>query len=185
MVLAPNEKIIKEWHYGYTKTKKEQIDCALTVTDKRVIASHRGKLTNATQEVRTKDIYGVSASNIRQSIAPGVRCILYGIVFFIIFLAFTMAGDTAEYATPFLLIGGAWVVLGILIILLSGSNVQLYLYTNAIENPGLVISQSSFVRKKGKNTKIKIKVNKSVADEMVSTIGSLLLTSDNNRSFPG
>ncbi len=68
MILGKNESLIQEWNYGSSTTTRGNITHSLVVTDKRVISTIHGKLTNVRQEILTSNICSIEAACTKQSI---------------------------------------------------------------------------------------------------------------------
>ncbi len=166
MILAQNETIVKEWQYGSSQIKDEKIDYSLVVTNKRVISAQHGKLTNARQEVCVDDICAISTSNVKQSILGAIILIALGALFAIIGLvSIGVAG---------VLVGIFVAALGVIALLKASSNFEVYVYTNTRDHLSLAISRSTFIRKRAGKV-LKIKVDKAMADEIVETLGAIVL----------
>ncbi len=173
MVLAQNETLIKEWQYGYAKTKKEKIDKTLSITDKRIVLSAKGGLTNESLEFRNRDVTSVYACNVKKSLAGAIFAFIIGLLAIVI-------GAVTGLVMPVSIIGFVIVFFALVSIYGASSNLTLNICTekSKFTRYGVLASISGTTFKRKNSKIIKIKVNKEVADDIVETIGSVLLTGE-------
>ncbi len=199
--LANGESVIKTWNYaqgeGKEDGKAQHFQSSLTVTNKRLISSvfrkggaHSGLYT---QEIFLEDVKAVSGFYAKKaSVAALVICIILAVLSVpaIVYLAFLPSSMLAYrlsfpirlafFAVPVLLI-----FLGILLFnLKKKSSFYLYLSTRGVEGTPMEISANIVGNRKNKTmTNIDIvHVHPAVAEEIVSTLGAIILNHRGERN---
>lgn len=182
MRLAPNEEIIKEWHYANGKTKDGTLACSLIITNKRVISARHSSLTNTRDEIRADDVCAVHAVSLTQSIVKAIVLFLIG--------ALALAGGAILCSQAFtrgpsymLTIGGTILGVGIVCLIVSlylllhvGCKMEVVICSKTLANPGISISQNGMKPGAAPSNKvIKVKVDKAIAKEVVEELGAILL----------
>ena len=152
---------------------------SLTLTNKRLIATSSSPLHRTHDEIPVETIKGISAARQAKSTLPAILCMILGgvAVFSGIALA-TTSGDTARSMYS---IGFVMIVFGALVfsILSAMGGFTLLVSTAGKEGEPLTVgavSRSRWGRAGYAQTNVKaIKVNKHVADEIIDTLGALVL----------
>ena len=156
--LAKNESLIKSWEYAQTKQGFEKKSYELTVTDKRIISS-----SESSKGVDRREIYLDDVKTLEYSFAK--KGLFKAILFFI------LGAITAIAVVGIFLIIKA---IGIL----KEKSFELTMTTEGFESDGLEIGASSmkkifsFLKKK---SKLKVKVNKDAALEIINELGAIIV----------
>ncbi len=177
MQLAPGEHLIKEWQYAKSKTKSGKLKSSLVVTDRRIVHQVSGRLTKSRQEILTSSVCGVETSGTKQSKAPAILALIVSIIAIVagVALGFLNGWDIIPLAVC--AVGALLFVISFLALLLCKKyKLQLKIYSRAIGMPSVSIACSSIKAKKEPCfNEIKIKVRKSVGEDIVQTLGTVLL----------
>lgn len=171
ITLAEGETVIKDWVYATTSDSVASSH-RLIVTDKRIISTsdctYKNGQSSTRQEMKCSDVASVTCSYGSQNFKLAA----------IILLVFMAAFAIIAIATSalFLFIPAAtFLIIGIVLLLKKNNCMTLAITSRAKNNPVLGIYANAGVRLKSKNAKLKVKVDSSVASEIVSLIGSLVL----------
>lgn len=174
MKLAQNEKIIREWNYADTKQGTVKTNSKLVVTNKRIISESEDRFVVDRKEIPVSSVKSISTSNLHNSnilaylwIIIGALGILFGFV--------QLANEMGEVVLPIIIIGVIAIVIGIS--LLNRGAFTLLIYTSALEADALAMAlgrtNALAIAKKG--SRIKVRIARAVVDEMLDTIGALIL----------
>ena len=178
MQLANNEHIIREWEYATSKSGVADLNktkATLTVTNKRIVHDVRNKLEVSRDEIQLHDVKGVHMSHATKSKAGPVMTIILGVIIMIAGIIIT-AQAGAALLPVFLVLGGIIVVLGIL--KLRGGALTLSITTRHAEGTSLSIGAWGGKKLgKSKGGQLKVTVNNVVADEIIDTIGAIIIDS--------
>lgn len=181
-VLSENEDIIRSWTYAVENKNRGEHE--LIVTNKRIIAIDRRRFANGTrtdrQELRNGDISSLACSaGIQTHFLAAIICCIVAVIGLV---------QTILNAIPGIISGSIiWGVITVLFIVLAiifftrkKTMLNLALYTDMRNSHALSLGASMGLKLRSKRRgKVKIKVDPVIADEIVSTIGAILLT--NNR----
>lgn len=177
MVLAKDETLVKEWEYGKSssgKFFKEETSYSLTVTDKRIVAASKSSRKNSREEISLSDVKGVSATHSTPSQLAAIIQIASGIALFILSIVFLVIQDADLSGLGILMLPFAF------IFFISGMNnlnqgsITLSITTNGPKTVALSLGFTKLFRNFSKKI-MKLTINNEVAEEIVETIGSLLL----------
>ena len=174
MLLSKEEGVIKEWKYAVSKKGVEKTEANLVVTNKRVVHDIKNYHSISRTEIPLKEIKSVHYySNSKLSVGA-IFAIIIGIVSAILgFVLMGKAGDAAGIAAIPIVFGVILVIAGI--IGLSKSAFTMVLYTHGIFTEVLNIGASAIKSKRKKGGKIKIKVDKNVAADIIDSLGAIIL----------
>lgn len=176
LILAPQERLIKEWNYATEKTTSDKEDHYLAVTNKRVVFGTNKKQGFSREEILIEYIQRISTSY-EKGINLGYLAMC--IIGFLVLCAGIIIG-MVYVPNIYIVIGGSvvgaiFIVSGISAILASRhAQFSVVLYTAACDDVGIeanTILHKEFVHKKT----TKISVNADVAREIVDTIGAIIV----------
>lgn len=160
MLLAQNEKIIKEWTYGKVEKGsglgKKVSEYQLIVTNKRLVSSIVSKGAQSIDQIKIEDIENVQLSSFAKSNFGAIVKIIFGIL-----LLFFIVG------IPLLIRG---------IKELKQGSFNMVVYTNKEMYEAFYVTMYRIIRKKkSKNKKLKVLVDKNVAYEIVDSLGAIIM----------
>lgn len=171
ITLAANETVIKDWTYATTSGSVTSSH-HLLVTDKRIIStsnsSYKNGQSSARQEMKRSDVASVVCSCGNQNFK------LAAIILFVLAAVFAIIALAAPAAFLFIFTA-VFAIIGLILFLKKKSYMTLVISSQARNNTVFGIYANAGVVLKSKNAKLKVKVNGSVANEIVSLIGSLVL----------
>ncbi len=174
MVLAKEEQVLKEWEYANSKVKTVETKYSLTVTNKRIISRSKSSRKSACEEIPISEVKGISASHeMKSNFWAILLMVLGGLVILIQF--FSLGEDfNAGIFLIGLLLGGFLIYLGY--IRLGEGMFTLTISTKGKEGQPMQMGAIKFVKSlfnfKGK---VKIKINNHAAEDIIETIGSLIV----------
>ncbi len=159
MVLAQGENLIKSWNYADSKTgglfNKVKTHATIDVTNKRIVYTAENKNAMDRQEIFLNDVKSLSFSRF----AKGNFWAIVKIVFFGI-LSLVLIGIPGLMRS---------------IKELNQASFDMVIMLNGTETEGLAVRASKIVLpKKAKSTKVKVKVNKAIVNEVVDTLGAVI-----------
>ena len=176
MLLSKDEGVIKEWNYAVSKKGMEKTEASLVVTNKRVVHDVKNYHSISRTEIPLKEVKSIDYySNSKISIGA-VLAIIFGVVLAIVgFVLMGKLGDDAGIAAIPIVFGVVLVIAGI--IGLSKSAFTMVLYTSGIVTEMLSIGASAIKpkRKRKRGGKVKIKVDKNVAADIIDSLGAIVL----------
>ncbi len=174
--LGKNENLVKSWDYATEKEKglfKSKIICNLTVTDKRIVLSNRAKNSTSREEIPVESIKAVNSS-LSKKRPWGIACLIaiIGLVVGILLIS-------SSQTLPGIIFIAVPIVIAILLIVL-GLKVRLRLDLitdiDIVHTESVSIYANTIVLTKKRFSKpVRVSVDAVVAEEIVSTIGGLLL----------
>lgn len=176
MNLAKNEKVIREWDYADSKQGNLKTSSKLVVTNKRIISENADQYTTDRKEIPVAAVQSISTSNLHNSNLRAIVMIVGGILIALtgIILASQNEG-VGSMMVPFLILGVILAIIGVG--LLNRGAFTLLIYTSAMEAESLAMAvgktNALAVAKKG--GKLKVKISRDVVDEMLDTIGALII----------
>lgn len=177
MTLANGEQIIKDWDYATQKGGAGlagKIKKTLTVTNKRIVHEVHSNVARTHQEIPLNSVKSISMSSVRKTSALAVLAIILGILVAIAGIVMGTSDDgTMAVMVPMLLCGVILVVIGI--IGLGKGAFTLEIITKGMEGTPLCVGSSSIVSRRPKTKKIKMKVNLKVVDDIIDTLGAIIL----------
>ena len=163
ILLANNERLIKDWDYAYGKGGNGKFHAYLTVTSKRIVSMITAKRFSSYQEVPLRAVKSIECSQNKKSNILPILGIIIGI--------------------PLIP-----VIVGILLIIscvkkLNQGEFSLSITTDGLEYPSLEIGA---LKNKGKGffgrllsvfkrNKYKVNINFATASEICETIGAVIL----------
>lgn len=178
MKLAQNEQIIKEWEYATSQNRADTMKHSLTVTNKRIIAASRGAHKVTQEEVATSDVKSVSLSHYVPSKFFAILMIVLSVVSLAVgIFLFVHDEDTALYGIPLVALFAILLLIGIMN--LHQGVFTLTLMTEGTQSFLLGLGAMRLVRKSKKKGATKVKVNNEVADEIMETLGALIVEAKN------
>ena len=170
MTLANNEKILKDWDYATVKSGIHHTKRSLIVTNKRLIHEVRSTRDITRQEVPVENVKALNMSSAKRISVPAVIAIIVGVLLAIAGVVVKFATDAEMVAmVPFLVVGVILVVVGIFCLKKGAFTIEIM--TNGCAS--VYGGSSSIVSKK--NANVKIKVNLTVANEIIESLGTILL----------
>lgn len=191
LVFADDEGIIKDWNYA-TTTGKLKSSHKLVVTNKRIVATdsyfYKNGEKTIRQEMRKKDASSVSCYHCNQNykiaaivlFVLAALCVVGGII-----ISTSNAPKETGGGSPFfiilIIIAGIYLaIIGLILFFKRKNALVLVITSNSRNNTVFGIYANMGVSLKSKKSgKIKVKVDESVAKDVVSSIGALLLTEGN------
>ncbi len=187
MKLGKGESLVKQYNCYNTSDGQSEV---LTVTNRRVIATHVDRLGKAHEEMRIEDIKSVTTGFGKRKITflkVGIYFLIMGLL---VVLAGILIANTDESALiPFVIMGVFLMVMGLIFLLIKQEMAQFYLYisTNIGEGRSInsnvstgAIGSTNKKRKKGgviagggqKN--IKIVIDQAMCRGIIDELGSIL-----------
>lgn len=171
LVLAKGESVVKCYRYASVKTKKDNIDSSLTITNMRVVSQSKGKRFFDRTEIPIQAVYSID-SYYAKSTKKWANIIIS-------FLISAITAVIAFMTNTYLLLAVAFIFLmpGIVLILQKRELVVMIIYTDKYLDDIMSISINSISKnKKKKKSKNKIKVRiTSEGLEMLNTFGAQIL----------
>lgn len=180
--LANDEKIIKDWTYASYKEEKETTVHNLTVTNKRVIISEKSENEISRSELMVDNVVGVTAEYAKNQSRPNRNT---GIVLIVIGAALLIAAIILVSTVNAFAGIGLFVLSAVLLIIgfvflfrknhaemlsvviqtnVPTGNTSYNIYTNTFRLPKNLIAST-----------VTVAVNIAVAEEIVDTIGALIV----------
>lgn len=177
MALAKNEKLIKDWNYATQSGRGVSVKQSLIVTNKRLVHELRSSTDITRQEVPLSNVKALNMSSAKRISIPAIIAIVFGVLLAIagVALKFVLEADMVVMV-PFLAIGVILVVVGILC--LKRASFTLEIITNGCAS--IYGGSSNIVSKK--DAKVTVKINISIANEIIETLGAILLDNANGTS---
>lgn len=185
--LTEGERVLKNWKYArsaFSKTSQKK----LVITNKRIIHINEKNYKNGkvvkTQELANDNVTTVAFEKAVQNfIAVGILFLIVGIAA----LAFSVvtivkqkelaATDSVNPIYIMFIIGSVIVtIIGILLVLRNDIKLKVVIASDYRDIESLGIRANSNISLKQKSGIIKVKVDKNVADDIVASLGALLLT---------
>lgn len=171
MVLAKQEEVIKEWSYATARAKGVHTDYKLTVTNKRLVSSARSSLSYSQQEIPLNTIKSISGSHEKKSPVGAILLMILGIVAIVV--GFVVGEGKMAITLPVALVGVILVIIGI--VLLKQGAFTLVVTTAGTESSGIAVGAVKWFGKGKKHGRVKIKVDNKVADEIIETLGAIVI----------
>ena len=175
MTLANGEQIIKDWEYATQKGSTGKMKKSLIVTNKRIVHEMHSHIARSHNEIPLNSVKSISMSSVRKTPVGAILAIIFGAIIAIAGLVMGF-GQNGTMATmlPMLLVGVILIVIGILG--LGHGAFTLEIATKGLEGSSLYIGTSNIVTKKRrKQKKVKIKIDLKVVDDIMDTLGAILL----------
>ncbi len=174
MLLSKDEGVVKEWKYAISKKGVEKTEASLLVTNKRVVHDIKNYHSISRTELPLKEIKSVHYYSNSKFGIGAILAIILGVVAAIAgFVLMGQAGGVAGIAAIPIVFGVILVIAGI--IGLSKSAFNMVLYTHGMFTEVLNIGASAIKSKRKKAAKVKIKVDKNVAAEIIDSLGAIIL----------
>ncbi len=177
MTLANGEQVIKDWNYATQKGSAGKVTKTLTVTNKRIVHEVHSHIARVHDEIPLDSVKSISMTSVRKTSIGAIFAIILGVILAIASIVFS--GSLEENASStIILVGG--IVLGIILVVLGILGLghgafTLEITTKGIEGTSLYIGSSSIIPKSRKQKKVKIKVDLKVVDDIMDTLGAILL----------
>ena len=177
MLLAKDEQVLKKWEYATSKVKAVETKYSLTVTNKRIISQSKSKRKNAREEIPLSEIKGISVSHETVSKFWAIVLMVLGSLMILVPLMSRKGDESFNFGTIILWLVGAYVIyLGY--IRWNQGRFVLKITTKGLEGSPMVMGAMSIFKHIFKGIfkgKVKIKVNNTNAEEIVETLGSLII----------
>ena len=177
MTLANGEQIIKDWNYATQKGSSGSVRKTLTVTNKRIVHEVHSHVARIHHEIPLNSVKSISMTSVRKISIGAIFSIILGILVAIASILFS--GNLEENAAgTIILVGG--IILGIVLVVLGilalgHGAFTLEIATKGTEGTPLYVGSSGIVPKSRKQKKVKIKVDLKVVDDIMDTLGAILL----------
>ena len=160
MVLAQGESLIKSWNYADSKTggvfKKVKTHATIDVTNKRIIYTAESKNAMDRQEIFLNDVKTLSFSRF----AKGNLWAIIKIVFFGL-LSIVIVGIPGLIRS---------------IKSLNQGSFEMDITLNGDQTDGISVKASKIILpKKQKTTKVKVMINRAIVNELVDTLGAVVV----------
>ena len=175
MVLAKDETLVKEWEYGKSSTSKffgVETSYSLAVTDKRIIASSKSCRKNSREEIALSDVKGISATHSTPSKLAAIIQIAIGALYLLFCIIYLTKEDLGVLGIILMPVAVIAIILGVL--KLNQGSITLSIITDGPKTVSLSFGLAKMFRRFSSGT-LRVKINNKVAEEIVETIGSLLL----------
>lgn len=174
ITLADNETVIKDWMYATTSDSVASSHYLL-VTNKRIISTsdyaYKNGQSSTRQEMKRSDVASIACSYSNQNFKlAAIICFIFMAGFVFLALAFS-----ALFSALLFILAATLLIIGIVLLLKKNNYMTLVITSRARNNTVFGIYANAGVKLKNKNAKLKVKVDSSVASEIVSLIGSLVL----------
>ena len=152
---AKNETLVKSWDYAHEKKGFEHKNYNLTVTDKRIIASSESHKSIDRREIYLDDVKTLEYSFEKNGLFWAILLLILGI-----FTSIMVVGI-------FLIIKAVHMI--------REKSFVLTITTNGFESDGLHVGASSLHKITKGRGKLKVKVNKDAANEIIEELGAIVL----------
>lgn len=162
---AQNETIIKSWDYANTKQGPEHKVYNLTVTNKRLVSTAQSATSMEKREIYLDDVKNLECTYARNS--------MFGAIVLFVLAALVLIATIAAKIWPLLILSVIFVLIGVA--LLSQRSFTLSIACYGGESDGIELGASSLSKIKKGAGKLKVKVNKEAAEEIVSDLGAIIL----------
>ena len=177
MTLANGEQIIKDWEYATQKGSTGKLKKTLTVTNKRIVHEVHSHIARTQQEIPLNSVKSISMSSLRKTPVGAIFAIIFGIIIAIVGVFMGTQSDGAGMTSTIMY---ACIALGVILIIagilgLGHGAFTLEISTKGLEGEPLFISTSNLSVKKKRTKKVKIKVDLKVVDDIMDTLGAILL----------
>ena len=171
MTLAKNEKIIKEWEYASVKAGGHTTKKTLTATNKRIIHEVRSSRDITRDEVNLENVKALSMSSAKRISIGAVIAIIFGAFLLLAGLVLNFAADMEATLTV------AMMVIGVIVIIIAIFFLKKAAFTLEIKTDGSssIYAGSSNIVASNKNTTVEIKINLTVANDIIETLGAIIL----------
>ena len=181
MTLANGEQIIKNWDYATQKGSTGKLKKSLIVTNKRIVHEVHSHVARAHDEIPLDSVKSISMSSVRKTPVGAIFSIILGTILAIASFFFGNGGSAEEGEVAatllipviLLILGGILVIAGILG--LGHGAFTLVIATKGLEGTPLYTGTSNLVTKRRKQKKVKIKVDLKVVDDIMDSLGAILL----------
>ena len=180
LILASNERIIKDWHYATETTKTDKEDCYLAVTNKRVVFGVNRSKGFSRDEILIEHIQRVSTSYEKSINMSFLTLCILG---FLIICAGILVGMVYVPNTYIIIAGcvvGAVLIISGIAAILSSRRAQfsLLIYTSASDEVGVQVNTALHRHDHLPKQVTKVKVNTDVAREIVNTLGAMVIAQE-------
>ena len=174
MTLAKNEKIIKEWEYASVKAGGHTTKKTLTATNKRIIHEVRSSRDITRDEVTLDNVKSLSMSSAKRISVGAVIAIIFGAFLLLAGLVLNFTADMESALTV------AMMVIGVIVIVIAIFFLKRAAFTLEILTSGCssIYAGSSNIVSSKKNTTVEIKINLGVANDIIETLGAIILDKD-------
>lgn len=185
MVLAKDEVVVKDWEYAKSivKSGRKVVETVktLTVTNKRIIAGSKNPTRTNYEEVPLSAVKNVSVSHYQPSKLSAILMIVFGVLLIVAGVLFATAIPSEGNPTGivFMII---FAIVGLILIVKGIKNLNQGVFTLVLTTAGVQSELMSlgFFRvfrngKKVKTETVKVKIDNTVAKEIVETIGAIIL----------
>ena len=183
--LAAGESVAKIYSYGKIASarKKNAVENSLIVTNKRVIYQSLGKKTASRKEipVEAAEYIETKYTTLRAGIFLAILSLLLGAALLVFGLQLFPIPLIAEYnlALPLMIAGGVFLALSLFLIIRfiwcrRRGAVEVIISGRLMENELLSFGVSSLKVKK-RAARLRVKVDKRVAVDMINELGALLI----------
>lgn len=196
MVLAKDEVVVKDWEYAKSivKSGRNVVETVktLTVTNKRIVAGSKNPMRTDYEEVPLSAVKNVSVSHYQPSKLSAILMIVFGALAMIlgVVLGVVIPNNTGMDSTTGVYTSDSTnivymfvlVVVGIILLVKGIKNLNQGIFTLVLTTAGVqseLMSLGFFkVFRNGKRVKsetVKVKIDNTVAQEIVETIGAIIL----------
>lgn len=177
-ILAKDEEVVKDWQYATTSDKQGESQYSLTVTNKRIIVHEEAKNYAHYEELPVADVKRVESTYCKKRNPIGIVLMLIGLALLVAGAVLIGLGEGAPEEIVMLVAGILLTAGGVLAyIFLSQAQLVVYIYSVPADE-GLDVSANSIrplFKRHRYNDTTRVKVNPEVANEIVTTLGSLIL----------
>ncbi len=168
MKFATDEKVLKTYNYATVG----KVSDTLTVTNKRVILSTEGKLSDGSKIHTTDEMMLESVERVSSALATRRN-----VLFLILTFLFAVIG-VALFAINRYAIGGVGLGVALIFLLVfffyKDKSFYLVLTSGIYEGMDIAVSVGNWQRKKSKKT-VKVRVDEAIASELIDEIGSIIV----------
>ncbi|MBQ8308456.1 MAG: hypothetical protein IJX96_01345 [Clostridia bacterium] len=175
MVLAKDEQVLKEWEYASSKVKTVETIYSLTVTNKRIISQSKSNRKNTHEEIPVSEVKGISSSHETASKFWAIVLMVLGGLCVLVPLIVLLVQEDADFNASIIL---SWLVGAYLIYLgyvrWDQGVFVLTITTKGKEGSPMVMGAMKIFKSFFKG-KVKIKVNNAEAEDIVETLGALIV----------
>ncbi len=161
MLLAKNEKLIKNWDYARSKQGNVKTSASLTLTSKRIIYSSKSKNETIRDEIPLDSVKGVSFNKNFQSNFSAILMIAFGI-----FTCITLIGIP---------VGIFLIVIGLK--LKDQGSFIMQINTKGQEGTPMCFGASHIYKIKNNKAKLKVTLDREEIDDIIETFGAIVIDS--------
>lgn len=177
--LAKDEVVLREYDYAIVKSKKNEVLHSVILTDRRIIAQEQGPRSFARKEmpIEHADYISTNFDSYKHGVAFAVLLLTLSVLLAVGGFVWSRFTDLRWFLIPSCLAVVA-LVFGVIVLILSisnkGASAELEIRSRTPIYEMLSVSANG-MRAESKVDKIKIKVDKDIAEQLLNEIGAIVV----------